>query len=283
MMFARFRRHTKRAAKSLHSKRLISQLCEVGFHLEALSFQRAAYIGQLQEEIHHTVQKGLAVTSSFQLQIAHRLKHWIVDFLSFEMIACINWTLESAPKVADTTIIKNMLHGRFLFAASPCIPDLLMAKDFKASVLHVSELPISLPKIPYNSPQSRIALSKKQDVVVRSSIEVEYRAMVVATCELIWLKHLLRELRFGKNELMKLIYDSQVALHIASNPVFHEMTKHIEVDCHFIREKIASGCVATSFVNSNDQLADISTKSLKGPRIKYICNKLGAYNIYASA
>ncbi|RVX05134.1 Retrovirus-related Pol polyprotein from transposon RE1 [Vitis vinifera] len=123
--------------------------------------------------------------------------------------------------------------------------------------------------------------SKKQDVVARSSAEAEYRAMTLATCELIWLKHLLRELRFGKDEQMKLI--NQAALHIASNPVFHERTKHIEVDCHFIREKIASGCVATSFVNSNDQLADIFTKSLRGPRIKYICNKLGAYNIYAPA
>ncbi|RVW66755.1 Retrovirus-related Pol polyprotein from transposon RE2 [Vitis vinifera] len=125
--------------------------------------------------------------------------------------------------------------------------------------------------------------SKKQDVVARSSAEAEYRAMALATCELIWLKHLLRELRFGKDEQMKLICDNQAALHIASNPVFHERTKHIEVDCHFIREKIASGCVATSFVNSNDQLADIFTKSLRGPRIKYICNKLGAYNIYAPA
>ncbi|RVW82963.1 Retrovirus-related Pol polyprotein from transposon RE2 [Vitis vinifera] len=123
--------------------------------------------------------------------------------------------------------------------------------------------------------------SKKQDVVVRSSAEAEYRAMALATCELIWLKHLLRELRFGKDEQMKLICDNQAALHIASNPVFHERTKHIEVDCHFIREKITSGCVATSFVNSNDQLADIFTKSLRGLRIKYICNKLGAYNIYA--
>ncbi|RVW62000.1 Retrovirus-related Pol polyprotein from transposon RE1 [Vitis vinifera] len=91
------------------------------------------------------------------------------------------------------------------------------------------------------------------------------------------------ELRFGKDEQMKLICDNQAALHIASNPVFHERTKHIEVDCHFIREKIASGCVATSFVNSNDQLADIFTKSLRGPRIKYICNKLGAYDVYAPA
>ncbi|RVW22240.1 Retrovirus-related Pol polyprotein from transposon RE1 [Vitis vinifera] len=125
--------------------------------------------------------------------------------------------------------------------------------------------------------------SKKQDVVVRSSAEAEYRAMALATCELIWLRHLLRELRFGKDEQMKLICDNQAAFHIASNPVFHERTKHIEVDCHFIREKIASGCVATSFVNSNDQLADIFTKSLRGLRIKYICNKLGAYDVYAPA
>ena len=91
-----------------------------------------------------------------------------------------------------------------------------------------------------------------------------------------------RKLRFGKDKQMKLICDNQTVLHIASNPVFHERTKHIKVDYHFIRE-ITSGCVATNFVNSNDQLADIFTKSLRGPRIKYICNKLGAYDIYAPA
>ncbi|KAJ9689323.1 hypothetical protein PVL29_014817 [Vitis rotundifolia] len=81
--------------------------------------------------------------------------------------------------------------------------------------------------------------SKKQDVVARSSVEAEYRVMTLATCELIWLRQLLQELRFGKDEQMKLVCDNQAALHIAFNPVFHERTKHIEVDCHFIREKIA--------------------------------------------
>ena len=107
--------------------------------------------------------------------------------------------------------------------------------------------------------------------------------MALATCELIWLKHLLQELRFEKDEQMKLICDNQAVLHILSNPVFHERTKHIEVDCHFIREKIASRCMTTSFVNFNDQLADIFTKSLTGPRIRYICDKLGAFNLYAPA
>ena len=72
-------------------------------------------------------------------------------------------------------------------------------------------------------------------------------------------------------------------LHITSNPVFHEKVKYIEVDCYFIKEKIASRCMTTNFVNSNDQLAKIFTKSLRVPPIKYICNKLDAYDLYALA
>ena len=75
---------------------------------------------------------------------------------------------------------------------------------------------------------------------------------------------------------MKLVCDYPAVLHIASNPIFHDKTKHIEVNFHFIREKIAYGCMTTSFVNSSDQIADIFTKSFKSPKIKYICNKLGA-------
>ena len=75
--------------------------------------------------------------------------------------------------------------------------------------------------------------SKKQNVIARSSAESKYRAMATTTCELVWLK-----LKFGKIDQMELVCDNQAALHIASNLVFHERTKHIEIDCHFVREKI---------------------------------------------
>ena len=116
--------------------------------------------------------------------------------------------------------------------------------------------------------------------MARSSTKAKYQAMALATYGLIWFKQLLQEQRLGKDEQMTFVCDNQAALHIASNPIFHERTKHIEVDRHFIRENIASGCMTTSFVNSSDQLAYIFTKSLQGPRIEYICNKLGAY-LYA--
>jgi len=82
---------------------------------------------------------------------------------------------------------------------------------------------------------------------------------------------------FGLNIYIKNY--NKIVLHISSNPIFHERT-NIQIDCHFIREKIVVGDIKTEFVNSNDQLVNIFTKFLLRPRIDYICNKLGTYDLY---
>lgn len=88
--------------------------------------------------------------------------------------------------------------------------------------------------------------------------------MARATCELLWLKHLLEEWKFCELGPMELMCDNQSASYLSSNPVFHERSKHIEVDRHFIREKILPGIIKTSSVSSNDQLANIFTKTSMG-------------------
>ena len=87
--------------------------------------------------------------------------------------------------------------------------------------------------------------------------------MATTTCELKWLKVLLLCLGVAHPQLMKLYCDRRAALHIAANLVFHERTKHIEVDCHFLRDELLKGNIITSYVPTHDQLADIFTKALE--------------------
>jgi len=123
--------------------------------------------------------------------------------------------------------------------------------------------------------------SKKQNVVVRSSAEAEFRAMAQGICELLWLKIILEDLRIKLDEPMKLYCDNKSAISIGHNPVQHDRTKHIEVDRHFIKEKLDSGLVCTPYVSSQENLADILTKGLNNKNFESIVSKLGMENTYS--
>jgi hypothetical protein len=110
---------------------------------------------------------------------------------------------------------------------------------------------------------------------------VEYRAMATTASELIWIKQLFDDLGIKHQASMKIFCDNQAMRHIALNPVFHERMKHIEIDCHFVREKIKANEIETLYVKSGDQLADVFTKALDSRKFYTNIDKLGMINIFS--
>ncbi|CAL9016052.1 unnamed protein product, partial [Prunus brigantina] len=89
-----------------------------------------------------------------------------------------------------------------------------------------------------------------------------FRGMTKGICELLWLRKLLTELGYKPTSTMNLFCDNKAAIAIAQNPVQHDRTKHVEVDRHFIKQKLEAKVFQFPFVKSEDQLADILTKAI---------------------
>lgn len=120
----------------------------------------------------------------------------------------------------------------------------------------------------------------KEDRVSRSSAEAEYMAMGDTVCELIWIQELLPSFGIDRSGPIPLYSDSLSAINLAANPVYHARTKQVGMDCHFIRDEIIKGLIATKHVSTKLQLADIMTKALGRREFEDFLIKLGVCNLH---
>lgn len=98
--------------------------------------------------------------------------------------------------------------------------------------------------------------------------------MANGTAEAVWVQSLLKELRVPQPRAPVLWCENLGATYLTANPVFHARTKHIEVDFHFVREKVAMGALEVRFVSSADQVADAFTKPVTKQMLEQLRHNL---------
>lgn len=120
--------------------------------------------------------------------------------------------------------------------------------------------------------------AKKQPTVARSSTEAEYKALANTAADISWIQQLLLDLSVSLTLPHVVWCDNLSAIALASNPIFHARTKHVEVDYHFVREKVITKQILVQHVGTLDQIADIFTKPLSVARFQYLKSKLLVVN-----
>ncbi|RDX72458.1 Copia protein, partial [Mucuna pruriens] len=119
-------------------------------------------------------------------------------------------------------------------------------------------------------------------MVARSSAEAEFRAMAQGICERLWIKIIiiLNDFKVKYEGHIKLFCDNNSTMSIAHNPIQHDRTKHIEIDRHFIKEKLDNGLIVITHVPTGLQVADVFTKGFPATRFQELNDKLGMIDIH---
>ena len=119
--------------------------------------------------------------------------------------------------------------------------------------------------------------AKKQPTVARSSTEAEYRSLANIAADISWICKLLVDVGLQLPCPPKIWCDNISAISLAKNPIFHARTKHVEIDYHYIREKVLSKAVSVHFISTQAQIANICTKSLSKTRFHLLRDKLSLH------
>ncbi|KAL0355837.1 UNVERIFIED_CONTAM: Copia protein [Sesamum radiatum] len=253
-----------------------------GWPLHHLDVNNAFLHGKLDEIIYMDAPEGYKVPSGQVCRLKKSLyglkqasRQWNQEFT--DKIKAFGFTQSSHDYCL---FVKGS--GLQLIALLVYVDDILITAPTETLIQEVKRLGglSTFQKITYGllyilGGKSSLMETKKQTTVARSSAEAEYRSMTSTTCEITWITYLLQDLGVKIDTPVPFFCDNKAALHITANPVFHERTKHLEIDCHVVRDKYKEGLIQPTYVVSKQQVADIFTKPLPGVSFLHLCSKLG--------
>ncbi|XP_034678880.1 uncharacterized protein LOC117909087 [Vitis riparia] len=245
---------------------LLSLAANLDWSLHQLDVKNAFLNGDLEEEVYMDIPAGLETTSNFNKEFEIKDLGNLKYFLRMEIARSKKGMLGCKPAetLMDTTVKLEESDGS--------VPvDKGRYQCLVGKLIYLSHT------------RPDIGFSVSVSVVAHSSAEAEFRAMAQGIYEGIWLNRLLEELRVPLKHPMVLYCDNQAAISIAKNLVHHDQTKHVEIDRHFIKEKIEEGVFKVSYTPTNCQTADILTKALARVNFEDLTEKLGMINIYNAA
>jgi hypothetical protein len=121
--------------------------------------------------------------------------------------------------------------------------------------------------------------SQKQKSTAMSSCEAEYMAVSTTSCQAVWLGRLVGELFSREAEVPTLLVDNKAAIQLCKNLVFHDLSKHIELKYHYIRDQLEKGRITVEYIGTSNQLADIFTKSLGRVKFQELRGRIGVVEI----
>ncbi|CAL9013249.1 unnamed protein product [Prunus brigantina] len=121
--------------------------------------------------------------------------------------------------------------------------------------------------------------SKKQGSVSRSSTEAEYRALANTAADIAWIRQVMQDVKFFLPNPPVMYCDNLSALALSSNPVYHSRIKHLDIDYHFVGEKVQKKDLLVQYVPTEEQVADVFTKGLHSPIFSQHCNHLRLGNV----
>ncbi|GJV43292.1 ribonuclease H-like domain-containing protein, partial [Tanacetum coccineum] len=203
--------------------------------------------------------------------ICHNQRKYVLDLLSeYGMLAC---------KPAKTPLMSNLIISNEATENDPILDNITDYQKLMGLGIHIIKDSCMNLKA-FSDADWAKCKNKKQDTLSKSSTEAEYKALALVTSEVIWILNFLKDLEIDNLLSVALHCDINSVIKIAVNPVFYERTKHLEIDLHFVREKILKGFVKTVKVESAYQIADILTKGLDTVQHKELVKKLEMFDIY---